>query len=233
MMSLAPPGAALRATVHATFDAAVSAAVRTAIRAARAGFRAALRIVVPVITAAMVCAAPASGAAGAPGPPGAGGRETQARLASPARDGGRWGWPLSPRPRVLRAFDPPARPWLSGHRGVDLAAASAGVPVTAPAAGTVSFAGVVVDRPVITIDHGNGLRSSFEPVASTLRTGAAVARGAVLGRVLPGHCGRAPCLHWGVRRGRDYVNPLGFLIDLRPSVLLPPLRPGSGRGGPG
>ena len=34
-----------------------------------------------------------------------------------------WSWPLSPRPAVLRAFDPPAKPWLSGHRGVDLEAA--------------------------------------------------------------------------------------------------------------
>ncbi|WP_445154839.1 M23 family metallopeptidase [Arthrobacter sp. Hor0625] len=190
-------------------------------------------MVVSVILAAVVCAAPASGVAAAPGPPGAGGQETPPPLASVAQDGGPWSWPLSPRPKVLRAFDPPARPWLSGHRGVDLAAATAGVPVTAPAAGTVSFAGFVVDRPVITIDHGNGLRSSFEPVASTLRSGAAVARGAELGRVLLGHCGTAPCLHWGVRRDRDYLNPLGFLIDLRPSVLLPPLRPGPGRGGSG
>lgn len=135
-----------------------------------------------------------------------------------------WSWPLRPRPAVLRAFDPPARPWLSGHRGVDLAAAHDGVPVISPAAGTVSFVGIVVDRPVITIDHGNGLRSSFEPVASALTAGSAVAEGDVLGYVLTGHCGPAPpCLHWGVRQGDDYVNPLAFVTDLRPSVLLPPL----------
>ncbi|MEY9775892.1 M23 family metallopeptidase [Arthrobacter sp. MW3 TE3886] len=138
-----------------------------------------------------------------------------------------WSWPLSPRPAVLRAFDPPARPWLSGHRGVDIEAAFDGAPLLSPAAGTVSFVGTVVDRPVITIDHGNGLRSSFEPVASSLTAGAAVAEGEVLGRVQAGHCGPAPpCLHWGVRRGEDYVNPLVFVMDLRPSVLLPPLEPG-------
>ncbi|WP_243179630.1 M23 family metallopeptidase [Arthrobacter humicola] len=138
-----------------------------------------------------------------------------------------WSWPLSPRPAVLRAFDPPAKPWLSGHRGVDLEAPFDGVPLKSPAAGTVSFVGTVVDRPVITIDHGNGLRSSFEPVASSLRAGSAVAEGDVLGQVQTGHCGPAPpCLHWGVRRGEDYVNPLAFVMDLRPSVLLPPLNPG-------
>ena len=140
-----------------------------------------------------------------------------------------WSWPLSPRPAVLRAFDPPARPWLSGHRGVDVEAAYEGAPLVSPAAGTVSFVGVVVDRPVITIDHGNGLRSSFEPVASALTAGSAVAEGDVLGHVLTGHCGPAPpCLHWGVRRGDDYVNPLAFVTDLRPSVLLPPLETGPG-----
>lgn len=140
-----------------------------------------------------------------------------------------WSWPLSPRPAVLRAFDPPARPWLSGHRGVDLEAAHDGAPLISPAAGTVSFVGIVVDRPVITIDHGNGLRGSFEPVVSTLAEGSAVAAGDVLGQVQAGHCGPAPpCLHWGVRRGEDYVNPLAFVMDLRPSVLLPPLDAGSG-----
>ena len=138
---------------------------------------------------------------------------------------GKWSWPLDPRPSVLRGFDPPAEPWLSGHRGVDLQAAHDGALVTSPAAGTVSFVGTVVDRPVITIDHGNGLRSSFEPVESGLLRGATVAAGDVVGTSLAGHCGRDPCIHWGVRRGGDYLNPLAFVMDLRPSVLLS-LEPG-------
>jgi murein DD-endopeptidase MepM/ murein hydrolase activator NlpD len=129
---------------------------------------------------------------------------------------------------VVRVFEPPARPWLSGHRGVDLRATHDGAPVVSPAAGTVSFVGVVVVRPVITVDHGNGLRSSFEAVHSDLVAGAIVAEGAVLGRILPGHCTPAPCVHWGVRRGTEYLNPLAFVTDLRPSVLLPPLDPAPG-----
>ncbi|GAC1606798.1 MAG: hypothetical protein NVS3B6_20320 [Pseudarthrobacter sp.] len=122
---------------------------------------------------------------------------------------------------MLRTFDPPDKPWLSGHRGVDLGATHDDVSVTSPAPGTVSFVGVVVDRPVITIDHGGGLRSSFEPVDSTLATGAVVAKGQVLGTLKAGHCGAPGCVHWGVRRGDDYVNPLAFVTDLRPSILLP------------
>ncbi|MGX5715650.1 peptidoglycan DD-metalloendopeptidase family protein [Arthrobacter sp. MAHUQ-56] len=132
-----------------------------------------------------------------------------------------WRWPLAPRPPVLRAFDPPPKPWLSGHRGVDLGAAGDRAQVMSPAAGTVSFAGVVVDRPVITIDHGGGLRSSFEPVDTVLAVGAVVAAGQVIGTALPGHCPPAECVHWGVRDGEEYVNPLQFVVDLRPSVLLP------------
>jgi murein DD-endopeptidase MepM/ murein hydrolase activator NlpD len=132
-----------------------------------------------------------------------------------------WGWPLSPRPAVVRPFDPPPEPWLSGHRGVDLQAVADGVPVTSPADGVVAFVGVVVDRPVITVDHGGGLRSSFEPVRSRLHQGDPVRKGQEIGVLEPGHCGQLPCVHWGVRRGEEYVDPLAFVMDLRPSVLLP------------
>lgn len=166
-------------------------------------------------------AMPSSGPGAVPGPP----------TGRPAGDGAvaaGWSWPLIPRPGVLRGFDPPAKPWLSGHRGVDLRASHDGAPVASPASGTVSFAGVVVDRAVITVDHGGGLRSSFEAVRSDLKPGAAVAPGDVLGWIQAGHCTPAPCVHWGVRRGGEYLNPLAFVTDLRPSVLLPPLDPAPG-----
>lgn len=132
-----------------------------------------------------------------------------------------WGWPLEPRPAVVRVFAPGAQPWLSGHRGVDLAA-RAGDPVHSPAAGTVSFVGWVVDRNVLTILHPDGVRSSFEPLDSPMTVGAAVTAGQVIGTVAAGpHCAPVECLHWGVRVGEDYVNPLQFVLDLRPSVLLP------------
>ncbi|MET3905427.1 M23 family metallopeptidase [Paenarthrobacter sp. 4246] len=141
--------------------------------------------------------------------------------AAPTPASARWSWPLSPKPDVLRIFDPPDKPWLSGHRGVDVGPASDGGKVTAPSDGVVTFAGVVVDRPVLTIDHGDGLKSSFEPVTSELKAGDVVRKGQVIGTLQPGHCGVSTCLHWGVRRGEDYLNPLGFVADLRPSILLP------------
>ncbi|TJY72242.1 M23 family metallopeptidase [Arthrobacter sp. CAU 1506] len=130
-----------------------------------------------------------------------------------------WSWPASPAPAVLRGFDPPPEPWLSGHRGVDLAV-PAGTAVLSPADGRISFSGWVVDRRVITINHGDGLRSSLLAVASDLQAGDTVSAGDSVGTVAEGgHCPTA-CLHWGVRRGETYINPLQFVMDLRPSVLL-------------
>lgn len=141
-----------------------------------------------------------------------------------------WAWPLDPVPVLLRGFDPPAQRWLAGHRGVDLAAAE-GTEVLAPADGRVVFARRVVDRPVLTVDHGGGLLTSFEPVDPSVAVGAEVRKGTVVGTVRSGaHCsGR--CLHWGVRWGGRYVNPLNYVTDRRPSVLLPvpPERTAAGR----
>ena len=139
----------------------------------------------------------------------------------PALAAGGWTWPVKPKPAVTRTFQPPAQKWLSGHRGVDLGAAP-GTEVRSPAAGTVTFSGVVVDRPVITVDHGNGLKSSFEPIDASVKRGQTVTRGQVIGTIAAaGHCPPAHCVHWGVRRDGEYVNPLQFVQDMRPSVLLP------------
>ncbi|MCB5281603.1 MULTISPECIES: peptidoglycan DD-metalloendopeptidase family protein [unclassified Arthrobacter] len=185
--------------------------------------RAALIAVVLAISPAAAAAVPGPAGGPAGGGPSGGGPSG----GGPGVATG-WSWPLHPAPAVLRGFDPPAKPWLGGHRGVDLQATDAGAPVTSPAAGRVSFVGIVVDRPVITVDHGNGIRSSFEAVRSDLKDGAAVAEGAVLGWIQPGHCTPGPCIHWGVRRADSYLNPLAFVTDLRPSVLLPPLDPTPG-----
>ena len=122
-----------------------------------------------------------------------------------------WAWPLDPVPRVMRGFDPPDRPWGAGHRGVDLAA-SAAQQVRSPADGTVTWAGVLAGRGVVVVAHQGGLRSTFEPVSATVPVGTVTAA--------PGHCAPATCLHWGVRRGREYLDPLSF-VGRAPIVLLP------------
>jgi murein DD-endopeptidase MepM/ murein hydrolase activator NlpD len=148
-------------------------------------------------------------------------------LATPtaAADGNRFGWPLQPRPAVVRTFDAPTPNWNRGHRGVDLAGA-AGQKVLAAGPGTVVFAGKLAGRPVVSIAHPGGLQTSYEPVQPSVRAGQSVAQGAVIGELLAGHpeCAAAACLHWGAMWGpasaADYVDPLGLLattqIRLKP-----------------
>ena len=148
--------------------------------------------------------------------------------AAPARaDEGRLSWPLRPRPAVLRVFDAPSPNWQRGHRGVDLAAVG-GQPVYAAGRGTVVFAGDLAGRPVVSIAHPGGLRTSYEPVTPAVRRGQSVAVGTPLGEVVAGHdgCAAPACLHWGAMWGpasnADYVDPLGLLVTTR--VRLKPLR---------
>jgi murein DD-endopeptidase MepM/ murein hydrolase activator NlpD len=123
---------------------------------------------------------------------------------------------------AVRLFVRPASPWGPGHRGIDIDADTGGA-ILAPGDGVVTFAGVVVDRGVVTVDHGGSLRSSVEPITPLVRVGDHVRAGDPLGVVSgePGHCGAATCVHWGVRLGDEYVNPLDFLVGYGRIVLLP------------
>lgn len=143
-----------------------------------------------------------------------------ARGAPPAP--GRLSWPLPPTPSVTRYFEPPETPYGPGHRGVDLAAAP-GTNVLAAAEGVVMFAGQVAGRGVLSIDHDGGLRTTYQPVAPTVTTGDQVFRGQVLGTLVAGHpgCPEPACLHFGVRRGEEYVDPLA-LIGEPPEIRLKP-----------
>ena len=149
--------------------------------------------------------------------------------AAPARaDGGRLDWPLRPRPAVMRTFDAPSPNWQRGHRGVDLAAVP-GQPVYAAGPGTVVFAAELAGRPVVSVAHPGGLRTSYEPVQATVRAGQRVDSSTAIGTLRPGHpgCGAPACLHWGAMWGpasrADYVDPLGLLAAT--PIRLEPLRP--------
>jgi murein DD-endopeptidase MepM/ murein hydrolase activator NlpD len=123
-------------------------------------------------------------------------------------------WPLAGASVVVKAFDPPAKPWLPGHRGVDLAG-TLGQPVYAAGAGTVSFAGRVAGIGVVSITHPDGLRTTYEPVAASVRTGDRVVIGTPIGTMDArlSHCPAGPtaCLHWGLIRGGVYLDPLMLL----------------------
>lgn len=125
----------------------------------------------------------------------------------------------SQQPQVLAGFDPPEQQWLAGHRGVDLAATTGSV-VRAAGAGSVTFAGQLAGRGVVTVTHGE-LRTTYEPVDSIVGVGARVAAGQIIGTVgSGGHCDLR-CVHWGLLRGQEYLDPL-LLLSWRPPVLKSP-----------
>lgn len=131
-----------------------------------------------------------------------------------------WVWPTGSR-AVSRPWEAPADDYAAGHRGIDVAA-PLGTVVVAVDDGTVTFAGQVAGRGVVTIEHGGGLRSTVDSVAPRVATGDAVAQGDAVGTVEVGHCPAAdPCLHLGARLDDRYVDPTPYLPAAAWPVLLP------------
>ncbi len=135
---------------------------------------------------------------------------------------------------IIRHFEPPPTPYAAGHRGIDMAV-PVGTPVVASNAGVVAFAGAIATELFVSIDHADGIRTtySFLSVVS-VRRGDVVARGQQIARSGPGHAGATqPHLHFGMRVGDTYIDPEPYLIDglrrdLSQAIRLAPEDDGSG-----
>ncbi len=174
-----------------------------------------------VLVLALGAASPAA-AAGGP----AGGADAPARSRDPgtatdeAPDAAAdWLWPTAGPRSVLEPFVAPAHEYGPGHRGIDIAVDDGRV--RAPADGVVAFVGTVVDRPLITIDHGGGLVTTFEPVASDLAPGATVRAGDAIGTTAGGGHAAPGSLHVGLRLHGVYVDPMAMFGPVERAVLLP------------
>lgn len=150
---------------------------------------------------------------------------TSASRPAGAEQDGTGTWPLSPRPRVVDGFSPPADRFGRGHRGVDLAGRPA-QPVVSALPGEVSFAGTIAGRGVVVVSHGP-TRTTYEPVLADVAPGQQVGAGMRLGwlHTTGSHCAPAACLHWGWRHGDAYLDPLtlvgGAGVRLLPLWSLP------------
>lgn len=139
-------------------------------------------------------------------------------------DGGLTGlfdWPSGGEVPVLREFDPPEQAWLTGHRGVDLVMTE-GADVLAAGAGRVVYAGKLNDRNLVSIEHDDGLRTTYEPVSPAVSKGDVVMKGQVIGVLEAGHASGSvsgagaeesgAVLHWGAKYSGDrYIDPLSLL----------------------
>ena len=101
---------------------------------------------------------------------------------------------------VKDRFRPPTARWAAGNRGLDYDVAPA-TPVTASAAGAVTFAGPVAGSLHVVVLHADGLRTSYSFLRSVaVRRGDRVEQGQLLGKSGDG-------LHFGVRAGETYIDP--------------------------
>ncbi|MGN6219163.1 MAG: murein hydrolase activator EnvC family protein [Microbacterium sp.] len=138
-------------------------------------------------------------------------------IAAPRADD--WVWPASPF-RLEHPFVAPPHAYGPGHRGIDLRPLE-GTELIAPAAGIVAFSGQVAGRGILTIDHGDGLVTTLEPIDSPLAAGVPVGRGDPVGSVSLGGHADPGAFHFGVRLHGEYINPLLLLGGVPRAVLLP------------
>lgn len=137
----------------------------------------------------------------------------------PAPAAGLWTWPVAGP--ILQAFDPPANPYGSGHRGIDVGAA-VGTAIVAPAAGVVSFAGKVGGQLFLTLAHGGALQSTASWLSDVVvHKGDVVTEGQVVAHTGWGHAADPlPHLHFSVRLDGAYVDPLEYLTSMDVSSLI-------------
>jgi hypothetical protein len=136
------------------------------------------------------------------------------------------GWLVPPvDAAVARPYDEPAGAFGAGHRGLDYAVPS-GTLVRAAAAGRVTFAGPVAGVRAVSIDHGDGLTTTYTSLTSaSVAATDVVQQGQWIGRAGVSHVGGAPGVHFGVKVDGDYVDPALYLgpVDLTGAVHLAPL----------
>ena len=125
---------------------------------------------------------------------------------------------------TINQYLAPMTEYGEGHRGIDLAS-FIGEEVLSPANGVISFSGKVGYRNVVSVQFGNSLTSSLEPVCSDVVEGTEVLMGDVIGLVCQPdpeylwHC-EMSCLHFGTRSEAGYFSPLALIGGLSPSKLV-------------
>lgn len=120
-------------------------------------------------------------------------------------------WPSGQKVPILEKFVLGPHDWSPGHRGVDLKL-KPGSAVYAAELGDVTFAGIVVDRGVVSIKHSKSLRTTYDSLTPVVRSGQRVKRGQIIGYVQSGHCSGG-CLHWGAQRDGEYINPISLIKE--------------------
>jgi murein DD-endopeptidase MepM/ murein hydrolase activator NlpD len=121
-------------------------------------------------------------------------------------------------PTAAAVSDPFRRPdctWCPGNRGIEYGTRP-GDPIRAVAAGEVTFAGEVAGTRYVVVRHADDVRATYGNIDGTaLGAGDMVIAGMLIGVA-------AGPLHFGVRRGEEYVDPAPMLgAEIGVARLLP------------
>jgi hypothetical protein len=128
----------------------------------------------------------------------------------PSTSGSGWAWPLD---GPITQYFGESRTAYGYHTGIDIDGTT-GDPVRAAHAGTVTVAGVHDECSglQVTIRHADGLESWYRHLSAlSVRVGEEVARGELVGRVGDTGCSLGSHLHFAVRRGSTWLDPLDYL----------------------
>jgi murein DD-endopeptidase MepM/ murein hydrolase activator NlpD len=133
----------------------------------------------------------------------------------PARADAAVPWRLPVHGPVVRGFVAPVTRYGPGHFGVHFVVPP-GTTVRAAGTGVVSFVGWVDGVLYVVVRHPGDLRTTYGFLAATeVHNGDQVTVGQVLGTT------RGPILHFGLRRGDEYLDPMQLFRP--PRVELAPL----------
>lgn len=129
---------------------------------------------------------------------------------------------IRPAPGYLdKRFSATGR-YSPGHRGLDFVASLA-APVIAAAEGVVEFVGTVAGNLTVTVDHGNGWKTSYSYLGFVgVSKDQTVGRGEVIGVVGRLHGQDLYGVHFSLRRGDEYLDPTPHLLASRAYLLPPP-----------
>ena len=121
--------------------------------------------------------------------------------------------PLKFEPRITSSFSRarrhPVLNYTRAHNGVDYSAPP-GAPVVSVASGVVTFAGWTRGGGrTVKVRHASGYESEYLHLSAiTVRRGARIGQGELVGRVGATGLVTGPHLHYGLRRNGSYVNPV-------------------------
>jgi hypothetical protein len=136
------------------------------------------------------------------------------------------GWLIPPVDGVVaQRFQAPRVDWGPGHRGIDYQV-PAGTAVRAAGPGTVTFAGEVAGFPAVTIEHANGLSTTYSILSSiSVTEGEVVGAGLWIGETDEAHPDTGSGLHFGAKLEGEYVDPERYLgpLDIAGAIHLAPL----------